>query len=139
MALGAYVPGLGGPGGGGVPAPTDTTPAERAVVLQDVNRKQTAGPPPPSVQKRLQRGRKVMMRDAPKRRLCQRFERGETYWKINEKNGLVQDQTITFSNGGGKPPYRIRNRYNFIRPLVDAKVSASTQRIPSYDVSASTT
>jgi hypothetical protein len=80
-----------------------------------------------------------MMRDAPKRRLCIKFEKGETYWSINEKNLLVQANTITFSNGGGKPPYRIRNRYNFIRPLVDGKVSASTQKIPSYDVSASTT
>jgi hypothetical protein len=58
---------------------------------------------------------------------------------LNEKNGLVQDSTITFTQSqGGKPPHRIRNRYNFIRPLVDAKVSSSTQRIPSYDVSATT-
>jgi hypothetical protein len=136
MALGAYIPGLGAPGGAEdrisrpVEAPSGPVRAPRAPAGKGL---------PPNVLKRLQRGRKVMMRDAPKRRLCIKFEKGETYWKINEKNLLVQQNTITFSNGGGKPPYRIRNRYNFIRPLVDSKVSASTQKIPSYDVSASTT
>jgi hypothetical protein len=135
MALGAYVPGLGAPGS---EAPT-SGPVDAPVVRPKRPRVPGDSPLPPSLQKKLERGRKVMMRDAPKRRLCIRFERGETYWQINEKNLLVQQNTITYSNGGGKPPYRIRNRYNFIRPLVDSKVSASTQKIPSYDVSASTT
>jgi hypothetical protein len=33
----------------------------------------------------------------------------------------------------------VRNKYNFIRPMVDAKVSSSTTRVPGYEVNPSTT
>ena len=88
------------------------------------------------LQKRLERGRKDMMRDAHKRRLCHKFEKNETYWRIGERNILIEDSTITVP--GGKPPHKIRNRYNFIKPLVQGKVSAATSKIPSYDVSPTT-
>jgi hypothetical protein len=92
----------------------------------------------PMLQQRLERGRKVMMRDAPKRRLCHKFEKGESYWKLGERNVLIEDSTITLTNGKGKPPHRSRKATNFIRPLVDGKVSSATAKIPSYDVSPTT-
>lgn len=101
---------------------------------------QLAGIPiPKDVEERRTRGRKAMRRDAPKRRLCMRFERGDTYWYINDKGLLSFQPTVTSVNGGGKPPHRIRNKYNFIRPIVEAKISAATQRIPGYEVHATAT
>ncbi len=94
---------------------------------------------PRDVDDRTRRGRKDMLRDAPKRRLCMRFERGDTYWYINGKGLMGYQPTVTNPNGSGKPDHRIRNKYNFIRPIVQAKVSAATQRIPSYDIAPSTT
>ena len=95
-------------------------------------------PIPEDVQEKIGRGRKEMLRDASRRRLCQRFERGDTYWFLNDKTILSEQPTVTSANGGGKPPHRIRSKVNFIRPVIEAKVSAATQRVPSYDVSPST-
>jgi len=89
---------------------------------------------PTAVKERLKRGREEMLRDANKRRLCMRFERGETYWWLNERNALLWQSTITHVGGGGKAPHRIRNQYNFIRPIVDGKISAAVARIPGYQV-----
>jgi hypothetical protein len=89
---------------------------------------------PTDVNASLGRGRKQMRRDAPKRRLCMRFEKGDTYWYINGRGALDFQSTVMNATGAGKPPHRIRNTYNFIRPIVEAKVSAATQRIPSYEI-----
>lgn len=96
-------------------------------------------PIPQDLRDEMSRGREDMLRDAPKRRLCQRMERGDTYWYLDEKQFLNQQPTVTTATGGGKPPHRVRAKVNFIRPIIEAKVSAATQRIPSYDVSPSTT
>lgn len=105
-------------------------------------RKAAPGPlprkPPTDVLARLDRGRKTMMRDASKRRLCMRFRRGDTYWFVDDKGILNVQSTVTSVNGGGKPPHRIRNRYDFLGPIIDAKVSAATQRVPSYEINPST-
>lgn len=93
---------------------------------------------PPSIDSKLRRGRKQMLTDAPKRRLCIRFEKGDTYWYLTSKNTLSFQSTITNPDRSGKPPHRIRNTYNYIRPIIDAKVSASTQRVPSYEVDPAT-
>src|SRR5687767_13442489 len=79
-----------------------------------------------------------MLRNANTRRLCTKFERGETYHYLNGKGALYQQDT-THTVGGDQPAYRIRNKYNFIRPIIEGKISAATQRIPSYEVVPSTT
>lgn len=94
---------------------------------------------PETVKKRLGRGRSSMMTDAAKRRLCVRFERGDTYWFIDGKQQLQFQSTVTNPNGSGKPPHRVRNKYNFIRPVVTAKVSAATQQVPGFEVVPTTT
>ena len=96
-------------------------------------------PVPPKVQRATQRGRAVMKQDAPKRRLCIRFERGDTWWYVDERQKLNYTQTVTTASGGGKPPHKIRNTYNFIRPIVEEKVSSATQRIPHFEVDPATT
>lgn len=93
---------------------------------------------PPDLKDRLARGRREMLKDANKRRLCVRFERGDTYF-YEAQGKLYQQDTVTNPNGSGKPPHRIRNKYNFIRPIVEAKVSAATQRVPSYEITPTST
>lgn len=95
-------------------------------------------PVPGKVERQMLRGREVMKRDAAKRRLCMRFERGETFWWVDERSRLNQTATVTSAGGGGKPPHKVRNQYNFIRPIVEDKVSAATQRVPQFTVEAST-
>jgi hypothetical protein len=91
-------------------------------------------PIPNDVKMRADRGRGQMMRNAPKRRLCMKFEKGDSYWYLDSKGGLNVQPTATTADGGGKPPHRMRNSYNFIRPIIEDKVSAATQRIPGYDI-----
>lgn len=74
-----------------------------------------------------------MRKAAPQRRLNYRFWRGDTYWFL--QGGNLSSQTPGGAGvGGGKPSHRIRNKYPFIAMVVASKVSAATQRIPSYDV-----
>jgi hypothetical protein len=88
---------------------------------------------PSDVKRRLDRGRSAMLKDAAKRRLCMRFRRGDSYWFVNDKNTLDFQSTVTSATGGGKPPHRIRNKYDFIGAIIDAKISAATRRVPSYE------
>jgi len=95
-------------------------------------------PIPGKVKRCIDRGYQRMRRNANKRRLCVRFERGETFTYLDDKGGLQALSLATNPRGGGKPPHRIRNRYNAIRPIIDDKVSAATQRVPSYEIVPST-
>lgn len=90
---------------------------------------------PGDLKQRMGRGRKAMLADAPKRRLCLRFESSETYWFLNLKGVLDVQSTVTsVSDSTSKPPHRIRNKYPYLRAIVDGKVSAATQRVPSYEI-----
>lgn len=80
-----------------------------------------------------------MQKKAPKRRLFYKFWRGETYWYVNGKGSLVAQDTTSWAAGGQMPDQRIRNSYPFIASIVQAKVSAATQRVPGYEVVPSTT
>ncbi len=93
---------------------------------------------PPDVLERIERGRKWMRRDLFKRRLCQLFLRGDQYFHL-DVNGQLNFLPTAPGVRSGKPAHRIRNRYNFIRPMVDAKVSSSTTRVPGYEVNPTTT
>lgn len=88
---------------------------------------------PPDVEKRLRRGREAGRQDSVKRRLCQLFLKGDTYFYINQ-SGALNFQEVNPGVRSGKPTHRVRNRYNFIRPIVDSKVSGSTTRVPGYEV-----
>lgn len=89
---------------------------------------------PPEVKKRADRGREQMRRKAAQRRLNYKFWRGDEYWYVNGKGLLVNQGTLSYLLGGEKPNHRIRNKYPFIAMIVAAKVSAATQRVPSYEI-----
>ncbi len=95
-------------------------------------------PVPDRTQKCIDRSWKEIKRLANQRRLCIRFERGETNFYLDDKGVMQALALATNPRGGGKPPHRIRNRYNQIRPIVEDKVSAATQRVPSYEIVPST-
>jgi hypothetical protein len=94
-------------------------------------------PPPTSipfdVARKQERGRKDMRRDAVKRRVCMEFTRGNTYGYEDSRGRFQTLSLITGADGSGKPRHRTRNKYDFIGPIIDAKVSAATSRTPSYD------
>lgn len=92
---------------------------------------------PPDIERRLQRGRRHMRKDAYKRLLCEKFLKGEAYFYINDKGNLAA--LATAPGLSGRPQHRFRNRYNMIEPMVDAKVSTSTTRVPGYEVNPSST
>jgi hypothetical protein len=94
---------------------------------------------PRSIEERLHRGRKWVAQDARKRRLCQLFLKGEAYFYLDNKGSLNYQETALGVQGNRRPTHRVRNRYNFIRPMVDAKVSSSTTRVPGYEVNPSST
>lgn len=94
---------------------------------------------PHVVERRVARGREWMRKDAAKRRLCQRFERGEQYNYLSDKGRLSVLSSGLNPGGASKPNHRIRNTHNIIRPIVQGKVSKATQRVPSYQILPSTT
>lgn len=90
-------------------------------------------PAPADVDKRLKRGRNSRGDDSAKRRLCQLFLKGQSYSYINN-SGAINFQSVNPGPRSGKPTHRIRNNYNFIRPIVDAKVATVTTRPPGYEI-----
>ena len=58
---------------------------------------------PSHAQTRMKRGRKTMISNAPKYRLCRKFEKGETFWYLNQEGALRQQATVKHVGGGGKP------------------------------------
>jgi hypothetical protein len=77
-----------------------------------------------------------MRKDAPLRRVCQKFFEGDHYWYVNSKGGLSYMDTALVSSE--RPRHRIRNKYPYASSIIEGKVSASTQRVPGYDVTPAT-
>lgn len=97
-----------------------------------------APPLPRDIEDRIRRGRREMRKDFYRRRLCALFLRGEAYSYLTDK-GALHFQATEEGAGTGRPRHRVRNKYNMIQPMVDAKVSSSTTRIPGYEVNPSST
>ena len=92
--------------------------------------KPLAGPDVPKpVLDKCERGRKAKNKDQPLRSLAYKFWSGDHYCFVSSKGVLTPQSTVTAADGSGKPPHRIRNKYPFISMLVEAKVSAATQRV----------
>lgn len=102
--------------------------------------KPTAPPPPSYIQARISSAIEAQNVNGmrAKRRLCQLFLEGDVYSYLDNKSVLNRMDTAPGVRSG-KPAHRVRNRYNFIRPMVDAKVSSSTTRVPGYEVTPTTT
>lgn len=100
------------------------------------NGRDIEGPPiPKDIEEKLIRGRKRMNEASTKRNECVEFWRGNQFVHVNSDETLVQQNTYV----GSKPNYRMRKSWNLIHGMIEAKVSASTQKIPSYEISPSTT
>jgi hypothetical protein len=107
-------------------------------LLKPVKRPKTKPPEncPQDVLDKTKRARDAMRKDASKRRVCQKFWEGDQYWYVNSKGGLSYMDTALVS--AERPRHRIRNTYNFAVSIVEGKVSASSQRVPGYEVTPST-
>jgi hypothetical protein len=91
-------------------------------------------PIPKDIDDRVKRGREAMRKDANLRRLCHKMWAGEHYWYLNVQGALRVLSTALVDMSGGKPGHRIRNTYNFLAAIIEAKVSAATSRQPGYEV-----
>jgi hypothetical protein len=90
--------------------------------------------PPPYVESRMKRGRDRMREGAPFRAQAVAFWSGNQYVNVNGDRTLVDQPTVTNTDGSGKPRHRVRRVFNLLAPVVGHKVSTSTQRVPSYKV-----
>ena len=97
-------------------------------------------PVPVAISTRLTRGQTRADRERGARRLCEEFVRGEQYSWVSEGGEFFNNkgQGSVASAGGAANRHRVRQTRNLIKPLVDEKVSAATQRVPSYEVTPST-
>jgi hypothetical protein len=93
---------------------------------------------PADIDDRLKRGRLAMLKDAPTRRVCQKFWEGDHYWYVTSKNTLGVLPNALVAPEAGKPLHRVRNTYNFAASIIEGKVSGATQKVPGYEVTPST-
>src|SRR3954451_3874198 len=108
-------------------------------VLDLIRSSNPDGKLPDDVKDRLRRGKEAMLKGAPPRRVCFRFFRGSQYCWVNEKNQVSFLPTVTHVAGGGKPQHRARRTRNFMRRLIEAKISAATNAMPGYDIAPTST
>lgn len=95
---------------------------------------------PAKVQERISRGRNRMRQGSAKRNECLKFWRSEQYFWTDQKGNLNSLPTTTnYYEQSGKPPQRQRTTRNLIFDVVEREVALSTSRVPSYQVSPSTT
>jgi hypothetical protein len=111
-----------------------------AISLPSLTRTDTTGKPPKDVQDRIKRGREAMLKGAGARREAYKFFRGDQWCWVNETGQLSFLPTITYvTKAGGKPPHRQRRTRNFMRRLIEAKISAATNAMPGYDIAPTST
>lgn len=94
---------------------------------------------PKEVKQRLDRGRKKRDEEAGTRNLCLEFARGNQYNFLGSGGKIWDQRNIARQQ---LEPEEFRNRVwqkrNLIAPIVKGKVSAATQRVPSYDITPTT-
>lgn len=90
---------------------------------------------PKDVLERCDRGRSRMRDDAAIRNECWEFFRGRQY-VYRDKTGHLVELGVT---RGSKPDHRVRQTRNLVVDVVRHEVSAASSRVPSYEVTPSTT
>ena len=94
---------------------------------------------PPDVKKRLKRGKDRLRQLSARRRESIEFANNNHFVNLNaDSTKLVAQSLIAISEGGDKPDHRVRRSHDLIGPIVKKKISAATQRVPSYEVIAAT-
>jgi hypothetical protein len=89
---------------------------------------------PKEVTERVERGKEHIRQDTLVRNECVSMWRGDQYVYRSSEGYLVKQGTVQ----GSKPRHRPRTTRNLIHGLVEGKVSAAVQRIPSYEIVPST-
>lgn len=108
---------------------------ERAEKALDKLRPPKASLVPGSVDARVKRGREAASAVAAPRREAIEFARNNHYVSVNKDGtGLTPQSTVPVSQGGKKPNHRVRRSHDLLAPILKAKISAATQRIPGYEV-----
>lgn len=96
-------------------------------------------PIPKDVQERITRGKARLEELKPSRKLSVEFAEGKHYGHLSEDGMSVKHlATLTYLLGGKKEDHRVRRSHDLIGPMIQAKVSAATQRIPGYEINPST-
>ena len=93
---------------------------------------------PVDIKERLKRGSDRKDRDAGMRNLCMEFVRGNQYMWLGDEGGLYDQRGFVSGSANPGKRHRVRQTRNLIKPIVDEKVSAATQRVPSYEINPST-
>jgi hypothetical protein len=107
-----------------------------ALIGRDKEAKPTK--PPEDVQQKIKRASERLDQLTPARKECIEFANGNHYAYLNAEGKLQQQQTSTSVRGEGKPSHRVRRSHDLIGPALKAKISAATQRIPSYECNPTT-
>jgi hypothetical protein len=90
---------------------------------------------PKDVEARLKRGRNEKESNQGIRNLCFEFARGNQYLWQGQDGKLYDAQRGAVRSDPNYPNrHRVRQTRNLILPILNAKVSAATQRIPGYEV-----
>ncbi|HZN10473.1 MAG TPA: hypothetical protein VFC61_02280, partial [Blastocatellia bacterium] len=95
---------------------------------------------PPEVKARITRGTTRLKELKARREEAVEFTNGNHYVQVSEDGKKLNRQaTVSAIQGGEKADHRVRRSHDLIGPMVQGKVSAATQRIPSYEVDPTTT
>ncbi len=94
---------------------------------------------PKPLEERMKRGRDRMKEGSAKRNECYAFVRSDQFKFVNTQNALTSQPTVTdYFGRKGKPPHRVRTVRNLIFDVVERQIADTVQRVPSYEVDAST-
>jgi hypothetical protein len=85
------------------------------------------------VKERIKRASERLGEVAPRRKESIAFANNEHYVSLGKKGEVVRLDTVPMAQGGKKPDHRVRLSRDLIGPIVKAKRSALTQRIPGYE------
>lgn len=88
---------------------------------------------PEKVEQRIKRGRERLKEVEPRRKLAVEFANNEHYGLIGKDQKLKHLSTVPMAMGGEKPDHRVRLSRDLIGPMLKAKISAVTQRVPGYE------
>jgi hypothetical protein len=102
---------------------SDKAPARKPLLVEE------------TVKQRIARGHQRLHQIAPERQVALEYWRGNQYWHTNQKGILTQQLSgPTGVRGPGKSSWRVREPHNMLIDIVAHEVSASTARVPNYEV-----
>lgn len=92
-------------------------------------------PVPQGIQEKIARAKRSIEEGSLTRHECYEFWKGNQYVDRSVDGYLVKQGTIT----GERPAHRPRKVRNLLKGLVEGKVSAACQRVPSYEINPTST